>query len=224
MLKPKKHITKKEIQKDPLLETIDQFQAKVEQNKQLYTKIIIGTLAFIVLVTLLVRNDRVNSANADTALGLALISIDKGDYTTASFQLENIINDFESTNSADLATYYLGKIKFDNNELDLAQKYIESYLDSKSSHILHTGASELLSEVHMKNNNISSAIKAINNSLKVCDSPYDCVALKLKKALFSIEQGNMDIANQILEEILNVKDVEAGQKQIAEELMGRLVG
>ena len=88
MLKPKKHITKKEIQKDPLLETIDQFQAKVEQNKQLYTKIIIGFLAFIVLATFLVRNDRVNNADADTALGLALISIDKGDYTTASFQLE----------------------------------------------------------------------------------------------------------------------------------------
>ena len=224
MLKPKKHITKKEIQKDPLLETIDQLQVKVEQNKQLYTKIIIGILAFIVLVTFLVRNDRVNNADADTALGLALISIDKGDYTTASFQLENVINDFESTNSADLAAYYLGKRKFDNNELDLAQKYIESYLDSKSSHILHTGASELLAEIHMINNNISSAIKVINNSLKVCDSPYDCTALKLKKALFSIEQGDMDIANQILEEILNVKDVEAGQKQTAEELMGRLIG
>ena len=224
MLKPKKHITKKEIQKDPLLETIDQFQAKVEQNKQLYTKIIVGTLAFIVLVTFLVRNDRVNSANADTALGLALISIDKGDYTTASFQLENIINDFESTNSADLATYYLGKRKFDNNELDLAQKYIESYLDSKSSHILHTGASELLAEIHMKNNNISSAIKVINNSLKVCDSSYDCTTLKLKKVLFSIEKGELDIANQILEEILNEKDVEAAQKQTAEELMGRLIG
>ena len=79
MLKPKKQITKKEIQKDPLLETIDQFQAKVEQNKQLYTKIIIGILSFIVLVTLLVRNDRLNNAEADTALGLALISIDKGD-------------------------------------------------------------------------------------------------------------------------------------------------
>ena len=224
MLKPKKHITKKEIQKDPLLETIDQFQAKVEQNKQLYTKIIIGILAFIVLVTFLVRNDRINNADADTALGLALISIDKGDYTTASFQLENIISDFESTKSADLATYYLGKRKFDNNELDLAQKYIESYLDSKSSHILHTGASELLAEIHMKNNNTSSAIKVINNSLKVCDSLYDCIALKLKKTLFLIEQGDMEIASKILEEILSKKDLETGQKQTAEELLGRLIG
>ena len=95
MLKPKKAITKKEIQKDPLLETIDQFQAKVEKNKQLYTNIVLGLIAVVLLSAFLVRNNRINSNEADTALGIALISLDKGDYTTASFQLENIINDFD---------------------------------------------------------------------------------------------------------------------------------
>ena len=88
MLKPKKNnITKKEIQKDPLLETIDQFQAKVEKNKQLYGKLVVGALASIVFVTFLFRNNRLNNDEADTALGKAIISIDKRDFTSATFQL-----------------------------------------------------------------------------------------------------------------------------------------
>ena len=51
MLKPKKAITKKEIQKDPLLETIDQFQAKVEKNKRLYINIVLGLIAVVLIST-----------------------------------------------------------------------------------------------------------------------------------------------------------------------------
>ena len=224
MLKPKKHITQKEIQKDPLLETIDNLQSKVEKNKQLYTKVVAGVLLVLALTTFLVRNNRVNNAAADTALGIALISIDKGDYSTASFQLENIINDFESTSSADLANYYLGKSKFDNNELELAQKYIESYLGSKSRNILHTAASELLADIYINQSDIDSAIEVINNSLKVCVVPFNCRSLKLKKAIFLIEKGDTETANEILTEILEQNDLSQGQKQIAEELMGKLMG
>ena len=61
MLKPKKNITKKEIQKDPLLETIDKFQAKVENNKQFYSKIVIGLLSIVILISFLVRNNHLNN-------------------------------------------------------------------------------------------------------------------------------------------------------------------
>ena len=128
MLKPKKTIVKKEIQQDPLLETIDKFQAKVEKNKQLYSKIVFGILALIIVTLFLVRNNRLGNIEADTALGMALISMDKGDLSTASFQFENIINDYESTSSADMASFYLGKINYKNNDLEMAQKHIGLYL------------------------------------------------------------------------------------------------
>ena len=65
MLKPKKTIVKKEIQQDPLLETIDKFQAKVEKNKQLYGKIVFGILALIIVTLFLVRNNRLGNIEAD---------------------------------------------------------------------------------------------------------------------------------------------------------------
>ena len=224
MLKPKKTITKKEIQKDPLLEKIDQFQAKVERNKQLYSKGALGLILVLLISSFLVRNNKINNQEADIALGIALISLDKGDYTTASFQLENILNDFESTSSAHLASFFLAKIKYNNNEIDLAQKHIETYLGSKSKDVLHEASSKLLADIHFKKNDIKSAIKVLDKSLKNCNNLFNCRSLKLKKVFYLISQDNHTAANMLLQEFKYVKDLDAGQKQKAEELMGRLAG
>ena len=224
MLKPKKTITKKEIQKDPLLETIDQFQAKVEKNKQFYTNIVLGVIAIVLLSTFLVRNNQINNNEADTALGIALLSLDNKDYTTASFQMENIINDFESTISADLAYFYLAKIKYKNNEMDLAQKYIQIYLRSKSKDVLHAASSKLLADIHFRKNDLVSAINTIDRSLKKCSNLFNCRSLKLYKAFYFIAQDNQSAANELLLEFKDVKDLDAGQKQKAEQLMGMLAG
>jgi len=224
MLKPKKTITKKEIQKDPLLEKIDQFQAKVERNKQLYTNVALGLIVILLISSFLVRNNKINNKEADIALGIALISLDKGDYTTASFQLENILNDFESTSSAHLASFFLAKIKYNNNEIDLAQKHIETYLGSKSKDVLHEASSKLLADIYFKKNDIMSAIKVLDKSLKNCNNLFNCRSLKLKKVFYLISQDNHTAANKLLQEFKDVKDLDAGQKQKAEELMGRLAG
>ena len=215
---------KKEIQKDPLLQTIDQFQAKVEKNKQFYTNIALGVVALVLLSFFLVRNNQINNSEADTALGIALISIDKGDYTTASFQLENIITDFESTTSASFASFYLAKIKFNNNEMDLAQKYIEKYLGSKSKNAMHEASSKLLADIYFRQNDFLSAIKVIDKSLENCSNLFNCRSLKLRKAFYLIAQDNPEGANKLLLEFEDVKDLDDGQKQKAEELMGRLAG
>ena len=223
MLKPKKNnITKKEIQKDPLLETIDQFQAKVEKNKQLYGKLVVGALALIVVVSFLVRNNRINNFEADTALGKALISIDKRDYTTATFQLENIINDYESTSSSDLALFYLGKIFYNNDELEKAKQYIGKYLDSSSKNILHEAASKIMADISFRENDLSSAISFINLSLNNCNSIFNCRSLELKKAYYLIEKGDLSAANKLLLAFKEQENIEIGQKKIAEELIGKL--
>tara|TARA_B100000989_G_scaffold108029_1_gene79203 strand:- start:156 stop:830 length:675 start_codon:yes stop_codon:yes gene_type:complete len=224
MLKPKKPTTKKEIQKDPLLQTIDQFQAKVEKNKQFYTNIALGAVGLVLLSFFLVRNNQMNNIEADTALGIALISIDKGDYTTASFQLENIINDFESTTSANFASFYLAKIKFNNNEMDLAQKHIETYLMSKSKDVMYEASSKLLADIHFRQNDLVTAIEVIDKSLKNCSNLFNCRSLKLKKASYLVAQDNYEAANKILLEIKDEKDLDPGHKQYAEELVGRLAG
>ena len=223
MLKPKKNnITKKEIQKDPLLETIDQLQAKVEKNKKLYGKLVVGALALIVVISFLVRNNRLNNFEADTALGIALISIDKRDFASATFQLENIINDFESTSSSDLASFYLGKIHYSNNDIEKARNYVGKYLKSSSKSILHEAASKIMADISFRENDLYSAINFIDLSLNDCSSLFNCRSLELKKAFYLIENGDLSAAKELLLSLKDQKNIDPGQKKIAEELIGKL--
>ena len=114
----KKKITRKEIQRDPFLESVDQVQAHLEENRSLYLKIAIG-----IIVTLLFFNIRSNrqaqyNIEASASLGKALVTLDQGDKSSAKFQLETVYNDYDGTPSAYTASYYLGKIKYDSGETE----------------------------------------------------------------------------------------------------------
>ena len=50
MLKPQRKITRKEIKRDPFLETIDKIEYNFEQNKKTYLKIALGIIAVIIFV------------------------------------------------------------------------------------------------------------------------------------------------------------------------------
>ncbi len=48
MLKPQRKITRKEIKRDPFLETIDKLEYSFEQNKKTYLNIVLGIIAVII--------------------------------------------------------------------------------------------------------------------------------------------------------------------------------
>ena len=110
MLRPKKKITKKQIQRDPFLETVDQAQAHLEENRSRYLQIGIVILAILIGINVLSNNSQNANKEASSSLGDALLTLDLNDQTTAKFQLETVINEYENTTSASLAEYYLGKI------------------------------------------------------------------------------------------------------------------
>ena len=55
MLKPKKKITRKEIKRDPFLETIDKFENSFENNKKTFLNIVLAILAGIFIVNFLLK-------------------------------------------------------------------------------------------------------------------------------------------------------------------------
>ena len=79
MLKPKRKITKKEIKRDPFLESIFAFKEHINQKKQIYTKVIIGVLAVFILGYLYTNNQSSNSEAAETLISKAMVYIDLGD-------------------------------------------------------------------------------------------------------------------------------------------------
>ena len=95
MLRPKKKITKKEIQRDPFLETVDQAQAHLEENRSKYLQVGIAIVALLIGFNVISNNSQIRKKEASSSLGDALLTLDINDQTTAQFQLETVINEYE---------------------------------------------------------------------------------------------------------------------------------
>ena len=222
MLRPKKKITRKEIQRDPFLESVDQAQAHLEENRSLYLKIAIG-----IIVALLFFNTRSNrqaqhNIEASASLGKALVTLDQGDKSSAKFQLETVYNEFDGTSSAYTASYYLGKIKYDAGENLEAEEYLSSFLKKNRKDPLAHSAILMLADIAVNQDRMSDAIDMIDKGLKN-SSKYDSRTLELMKARILLDHNKINESNLIIEKILNEEGLSADHKQLAQELQGKVV-
>jgi len=222
MLRPKKKITRKEIQRDPFLESVDQAQAHLEKNRSLYLKIAIGVI--VALLFFNIRSNRQTQYNieASASLGKALVTLDQGDKSSAKFQLETVYNDFNGTSSAYTASYYLGKIKYDAGENLEAERYLSSFLKKNRKDPLAHSAVLMLADISVNQDKISDAIDMIDKGLKN-SSKYDSRTLKLMKARILLDHKKVNESNLIIESILDEDGLSADHKQLAQELQGKIV-
>jgi len=222
MLKPQRKITRKEIKRDPFLETIDKIEYNFEQNKKTYLNIALGLIAVIISVNVLLNKQGQKDIDSNSALGIALVAFDNQDYENAKFQFETIVSDFSGTNSSNIANYYLGKISFENNELIKAESYLNEYLNNSEPDILIPGTIKILSNIALKNNEFDEAIKLLDRGLRLGLDNNISNEFKLLKVSILIEQDKVEIAQNILNEILLEKKLPIHLKQRSEELIGMM--
>ena len=223
MLRPKKKITKKEIQRDPFLETIDQGQAHLEKNRSRYLQIGILVLALLVGYNVISDKNIKRDVDASSSLGEALLTMDFSDKTTAQFQLETVVKDYDNTVSASLAEYYLGKMSYETTNLEEAIRHLKSYLKSNPKGFLAPSASILLADIAMSNGNLTNAITFLDNSITNTDSKKDLQLLKLRKAELELLDGKKSTAKDIVEKLLSDEDLNTWSRQIAQEIMGKVL-
>ena len=222
MLKPQRKITRKEIKRDPFLETIDKVEYNFEQNKKTYLNIALGIIAVIIFVNVLLNKQSQKDIDSNSALGIALVAFDNEDYENAKFQFESILSDFSGTNSFNIANYYLGKISFENNELIIAESYLNEYLNNSEPDILIPGTIKILSNIALKNNEFDEAIKLLDRGLRLGLDNNISNEFKLLKVSILIEQDKVEVAQNILNEILLEKKLPIHLKQRSEELIGMM--
>ncbi len=222
MLKPQRKITRKEIKRDPFLETIDKIEYNFEQNKKTYLYVALGLIAVIISVNVLLNKQSQKDIDSNSALGMALVAFDNEDYENAKFQFESILSDFSGTNSSNIANYYLGKISFENNELIKAESYLNEYLNNSEPDILIPGTIKILSNIALKNNEFDEAIKLLDRGLRLGLDNNISNEFKLLKVSVLIEQDKVEIAQYILNEILLEKKLPIHLKQRSEELIGMM--
>ena len=222
MLKPKRKITRKEIKKDPFLESIDKLENNFEQNKKTYLNIAIGVIASVLVINILLNKQSQKNIDSNSDLGMALVAFDNEDYDNAKFQFETIVSEYSGTNSSNVANYYLGKISFENNDLVKSKTYLNVYLKDPEPDILIPGAIKMLSNIALKSSEYDKAIKLLDRGIRL-DLNSDIINdFKLLKVSILKDQGKPEIAQNILDEILKEEKLPNHLKRLSEELIGMM--
>ena len=224
MLKPKKNITRKEIQRDPFLESVDQAQAHLEENRSLYMKAAIGLIIVLLGYNIMKENSAQRKLDASAALGQALVALDRGDVSNAQFQLETVLNEFKGTPSSSVAGYYLGKMRYESGDVTQAEQYLTVFFNDKPVDIMVSSAALMLSDIDAQGNDMNGAVSYLDQGIKKSRDAHTTRMLELSKARLFLKQGNLEGARGIVDGLLAKKDLSSDQKQAAEEIIGNIVG
>ena len=222
MLKPHKIITRKEIKRDPFLETVDRLEYNFEKNKKTYMNIALAMIAGFFIINFLLNKQRQKELDSNTALGTALVAYDNTDYENAKFQFETIVSEFSGTISANIANYYLGKIAYNNNDFNKSKLYLNKYFNDYGIDILVPGTIKMLSDIAVKDNKPKDALAILDRGIRLNMNKNINSELKLSKVLILISLGDKKSSNKILNDILSDKNMSSSIKQMGEELIGML--
>ena len=224
MLKPKRKLSKREIQKDPFLEFINNAQQLYNDNKKLIYQVVFS-IVVIVAVIFFVSNGRTSSGKTSEALlGKALLSQDIGDLENAKFQLQTLVDDYDGTKAGIEGKYFLGKMLFDEADIETASEYLNEYVKKGDNAILMTTAYKILAEIATKNDDSEEAEKYLQKGTKFAENTvyYQEMSLLLANQLF--ENGKINKAKNIVDDILQQDNILFSIQKTAEELQGRIEG
>jgi predicted negative regulator of RcsB-dependent stress response len=224
MLKPKKKFSKQEIKKDPFLEFINSMQGWFQEKKKIIYQITFGVIAVLAVIYFL-SNNRINAGKeGETLLGNALLSQDIGDVENAKFQLQTLVDDYDGTKAGIEGKYYLGKSLFENSEIETAAEYLNKYVKKGNNAILMTTAYKILAEIALKNTNSEEAEKYLQKGAKFAENTVYHQEMSLSLANQYFENGKINKAKKIVDDILQKENILFSIKNTAEELQGRIEG
>jgi predicted negative regulator of RcsB-dependent stress response len=222
MLKPQRKITRNEIKRDPLLETLDRIESGFENNKKTVTNIGVFLIASIIGLYIIYNNSKQNELESNSAFGIAMIAYTNNDYKNAKFQFETILSNFDDTDGSDIANYFLGKIAYKNNNYDDANLYLNNYLNSASEPLMACGAIKLLHSISSQKSNYNESIDILKKGNKFNLSVGSKLELQVLEIITDIKLNDFANARKKLDKILKLKNIPQSIRLQADELSGMM--
>ena len=182
MLKPKEKFTKKEMKKDPLLETIKMVFEKYNEHKSMIFRAGIGIIALTVIIVFLFNRQVSRQKPAEILLENALVSMDTGDIENEEFQFWVLTYEHGSTRSGKTSQYYLGSIYFDKGDYYNAKTHLEKFINSTSENILLSSGHFMLSNIYKKESNQDKEEEHLELAVKFSSIPHNRHSLELALA------------------------------------------
>lgn len=207
MLTPKKKISKKEIKQDKLVETYFKLKTFYDENQRTILIAVGSIIVFIFLIVYLVNRSKERDLISTTELGQVIQLYDQGAYQQAIEGnpakkikgLKQIVDEFGSTESGEVAKIYLANSYFQIGKIDEALFYYEDY-DGENPIYQSTALAGAAACYEIK----GDKEKAVNLYLKAAkqnDSEVYAPEYLLNAARLYAELGQKNKSKKILEQI-----------------------
>ena len=129
MLKPRKHIGKRELKEDKLVTFAFRAQSYFFLNMKRILLIGGGGVVVVVLLSMMMISKQRSNAIASASLTQAEIMFRAGNTEAARQVLLSMVDTYKGTPSAGQGVHLLGNVLFDSREYDESITYFQRYLD-----------------------------------------------------------------------------------------------
>ena len=222
MLKPSRKILRKEIKKDPFLETVEKIENGFEENRKTIVNVFIFFVAIIITGSIYVNNRNDIEIESSSAFGAALVAYSNSDYDNAKFQFESISSNYEGTESEIFSNYYLGKIAYELGKFDEAKFLLNDFLDNTEKATFVSGAIKCLVDISFNENNFLKSLDIISIANNFDIDSVSRLELKLLRINTLIKMNDLQGARTEVEKILNSKNLPSNINQKINEFEGLL--
>lgn len=158
-----KHMSKKELKEDKLLEFFTKLGHVVRGNLKLIKRSIVALLLLVILIVGLVMsgNAKEDEANLLFEEGYALLRQPdfKNNIPAIDKKLKEVISGYPATDTALKARFYLGNISFEAQDLVSAKKQFTAVINSGSSTYIYPASLLSLGAIAERANDFKNAIK-----------------------------------------------------------------
>ncbi len=220
MLKPSQKILRKEIKKDPLLETFEKIESGFEKNKKTLMNVLIFFMAVIIGGSIFINNQNEIELESKSAFNAAIVAYSNLDYDNAKFQLESISTNYEGTESEILANYYLGKIAYIENDFTNSEAYLNKFLNKTENETFVCGAIKQLVDISFQNQNFSKSLKVISMSKSFDLNSIADLELKILETSIFFKLNDFNSARANIDKIKLIKNLPSHIKSKTDEFIG----
>ena len=223
MLKPRRKIIKKELKKDPYIDFLSRTKNNVDENKKLYTRLMLGTVVIIVAL-LFFRNNLQNSKDAGAeSLGKALVTLASGDLDNATLQFEFIADEYDNNEAGTLAKYYLARAHFNDKDYLAAYSYLNQ-IANENFKLAQFPVSiyKMLGFIALEDGDQSAAMDYYELALEKSKIVQQEQSITLDLADVLLKMGDFGRSLELVQKVLDEADPRTPVNNRAEELIGRI--
>ena len=223
MLKPRRKIIKKELKKDPYIDFLSRTKNNVDENKILYTRLMLGTVVIIVAL-LFFRNNLQNSKDAGAeSLGKALVTLASGDLDNATLQFEFIADEYDNNEAGTLAKYYLARAHFNDKDYLAAYSYLNQIADENFKLAqFPVSIYKMLGFIALEDGDQAAAMDYYEQALEKSKIVQQEQSITLDLADVLLKMGDFDRSLELVQKVLDEADPRTPVNNRAEELIGRI--